>query len=202
MIQIIDNFLPDSYANHIAMKCYDLRWDYHAGTSVVTQENYKDFCLDNNTVDYGQFCFTFFSSVNDNPIEHREQFDFYMPVVYLAQEKIKDIKIVEILRAKINLITQRPDAPEYHYNIAHKDATVSNTYSMIYYINDSDGDTFLFNEFYNPAGPINNLTVAQRVTPKKNRAVIFESNRMHASSTPRNTKERFIMNLVLKAYNE
>jgi hypothetical protein len=71
---------------------------------------------------------------------------------------------------------------------------------MIYYVNDSDGDTFLFNEFWDPVSgqPPTQLTLNQRVTPKRNRAVIFESDRFHASSNPRFNKNRFIINFVMK----
>jgi Rps23 Pro-64 3,4-dihydroxylase Tpa1-like proline 4-hydroxylase len=70
---------------------------------------------------------------------------------------------------------------------------------MVYYCNDSDGDTFLFNEFYDGKNP-DKLTIAQRVTPKKNRCVVFESNRMHASSSPIYSKDRRIINFVIDAY--
>jgi hypothetical protein len=97
MIQVIDNFLPDSYASHIAMSCYSLNWEYQSATSTITEKNYTDFRLDQNTVDYGQLSYTFFSSVNDNQSENRQKFEFYLPVVYLAQEKFQNIKIKEIL---------------------------------------------------------------------------------------------------------
>jgi hypothetical protein len=35
-----------------------------------------------------------------------------------------------------------------------------------------------------------------RVTPKKNRAVLFESNRMHASSNPLINEERYVINFM------
>jgi len=69
----------------------------------------------------------------------------------------------------------------------------------VYYCNDSDGDTFLFNEFFEQGTLPSRLTLAQRVTPRKNRAVIFESNRYHASSNPRKSSERIIINFVFHA---
>ena len=54
---------------------------------------------------------------------------------------------------------------------------------MIYYINDSDGDTFL------------NKTETKRITPKANSAVIFPSNLWHASSNPTKGK-RIVINYV------
>jgi hypothetical protein len=66
---------------------------------------------------------------------------------------------------------------------------------MVYYCNDSDGDTFLFEEFHYPIIP-DSLTVHKLVSPKQNRAVIFESNRWHSSSNPRISPNRFVINFV------
>jgi hypothetical protein len=69
---------------------------------------------------------------------------------------------------------------------------------MVYYVNDSDGDTFLFNEFYESGKVPELFTLYNRVSPKKNRLVIFESNRYHASSNPKLNQDRFIINFVLE----
>ena len=87
------------------------------------------------------------------------------------------------LRIKANLLQPYPDAPEHHP--WHTDA-LNNNKSMIYYINDSDGDTFL------------GETDTQRVTPKANTAVIFPSNLRHASSNPTKGR-RMIINYMVQA---
>jgi hypothetical protein len=65
---------------------------------------------------------------------------------------------------------------------------------MVYYLNDSDGDTFLFNEKYGDG--FSDFTVMERISPKKNRAVIFEANRYHASSNPSQAENRYVLNWV------
>jgi len=87
------------------------------------------------------------------------------------------------LRIKANLLQPYPDAPEHHP--WHTDAA-NNNVSMIYYLNDSDGDTFL------------GETDTQRVTPKANTAVIFPSNLRHASSNPTKGR-RMIINYMVQA---
>jgi ectoine hydroxylase-related dioxygenase (phytanoyl-CoA dioxygenase family) len=71
--------------------------------------------------------------------------------------------------------------------------------SMVYYVNDSDGDTFLFNEFQN-SNKVTEVTLKQRVMPRKGRAVIFDSNRFHASSNPINNTSRFVINFTFKIH--
>ena len=80
---------------------------------------------------------------------------------------------------------------------SHHDTVKPNSYSAVYYINDSDGDTFLFNEVVTDETVLpERLTVAVRITPKKNRLLIFESNRYHASSNPRISDSRFVINTI------
>ena len=67
---------------------------------------------------------------------------------------------------------------------------------MIYYVNNTDGDTFIFNE----RCPLltRQVTLDQRITPVKGKAVIFDSSTFHSSSSPINFKSRIVLNLVFK----
>ena len=42
------------------------------------------------------------------------------------------------------------------------------------------------------------LTLAHRISPKRNRAVLFNSSKLHASSSPRLSKYRLVINIVFK----
>ena len=57
----------------------------------------------------------------------------------------------------------------------------------LYYINDSDGDTFLFDKTSKDTPTIlktTKLEVIKTITPKKGRVVLFNGNRYHSSSGP------------------
>jgi hypothetical protein len=69
--------------------------------------------------------------------------------------------------------------------------------SMIYYVIDSDGDTFVFNETYETK----KLSVRKRVAPKKRKAIIFDSDTWHASSNPRQNANRIVLNFVFGVKN-
>ena len=66
--------------------------------------------------------------------------------------------------------------------------------SCIYYVNDSDGPTVLYNE-YSADNP-KKLTVFKKIPPKKGRLLAFHSNRYHTSSSPRRSQYRNIINMV------
>jgi hypothetical protein len=76
-------------------------------------------------------------------------------------------------------------------------------YTLLYYVNDSDGDTFIFNEKVNmyDSSKIKEypeeFTLLKRVSPKMGRAVLFNGLHYHSSSTPTKTDERTAININL-----
>lgn len=69
----------------------------------------------------------------------------------------------------------------------HTDREESESKSMIYYVNDSDGPTRFFDDQGN---------IIKTVYPKKGTAVVFPSNTIHASSCPINSPKRIVINYV------
>ena len=100
---------------------------------------------------------------------------------------------IQVLRIKFNLLN-RLDTTEFNY--PHIDTTEKDFISLVYYVNDSDGDTVIFNESH--PFESNNLTVKERVSPKKGRAVLINADTYHSASNPRNTEVRVILNVVFR----
>ena len=88
----------------------------------------------------------------------------------------------EIIRCKINLIFIHPDMGDKLHGAPHVDMDDEMT-TAIYYINETDGDTFFFED------------EVTRVSPKPNRAVIFNSMIKHAGSPPKIHKRRVVINI-------
>jgi hypothetical protein len=62
---------------------------------------------------------------------------------------------------------------------------------VLYYVNDSDGDTFIFdkktdykNIKWASVTNENELNIIERISPKKGRVLLFDGNRYHSSSGP------------------
>ena len=62
----------------------------------------------------------------------------------------------------------------------------------LYYINDSDGDTIIYE-----GRDKNNLKIANKVSPKKGRIILFDGSQYHSSSYPLKTDKRMVINYNL-----
>lgn len=78
----------------------------------------------------------------------------------------------KLFRARFGLYIPEVNRP-LHHNI-HTDLQDPHTVCL-YYVNDSDGDTFFFN---------NDRQIINRITPKKGTMVVFDGSTLHASSAP------------------
>lgn len=189
---IVDDFLPASW--HNALRYEALKYLQYKYDDCTADRSFAD----QNTFDVGQFVCEIL--VFGQPKEHIKFNDYFpslMPIQYMAQNYLEDILLIQPVRLKFNLMTQRPDAPINSYNTPHHDA-ISDCVSMLYYLNDSDGDTVFFNEKAADGSP-EAFTIKGRVTPKANRAVIFDSSMYHASSQPRETAQRNVLNCIYRA---
>jgi hypothetical protein len=69
--------------------------------------------------------------------------------------------------------------------------------TTIFYLNDSDGDTVLFDEYGKDVNTIysqSTLKEVHRVTPKANRLLIYEGNRLHTGNSPTKNKRHVLLN--------
>ena len=98
------------------------------------------------------------------------------------------IEFKRILRAQANMVMQKkldkPSPP--HVDTPHKH------YVFLVYLNNSDGDTILFND---------DMEEIKRITPKRGRFVVFDGSIKHAVGVPINTKHRVVFNYNLE-YDE
>ena len=110
--------------------------------------------------------------------------------------------VISITRIKANLMPlQNISKKDEFYNLPHIDPSFVNpklkdhrNVVFLYYVNDSDGDTFFF-------GDKIGKNIEKRVSPKKGRLVVFDGNHYHASSPPQNEKSRCVINAnILSPY--
>lgn len=103
------------------------------------------------------------------------------------------IEMKELLRIQINLLYQNVDKNynENHWTSAHTDQDFEHNV-LLYYVNDSDGDTWLFNE--KRGDEFDKFTVKNRIQPKQGSCILFDGKYFHSASNPINSNKRIAIN--------
>jgi|TARA_B100001996_G_scaffold263530_1_gene205549 hypothetical protein len=92
-------------------------------------------------------------------------------------------------RIKINLLPRRETKHLYH--TPHVDFDQPH-WTIIYYVNDSDGPTIFFKQKYD--GHKQKLELKQKVEPRQGRFVLFDGLHYHTSSNPQYNDWRCVIN--------
>ena len=191
-MKIIENLTSVSHQNEIedALKSYFFPWHYNEGT---TSGSSPPNIYDNINV-YGQFTNVF---KDDNGSNHF--YPLVYPLIVLAEKELGLELANKVYRVKANFLLADTSSPENTYHYPHIDVKLApnerhlRSTTLLYYVNDSIGDTVIFNE-KNPISK--NLTEMERISPKKGRAVFFDSSHLHCSTPPKTN--RYVINIVFK----
>ena len=97
------------------------------------------------------------------------------------------LETVNILRCKANFQTQHANNDSSFYNTPHKDFDIPHKV-LLYYVNDSDGDTILFDK---------DEKEYARITPKQGRMLYFNGKTLHAGNHPFKSECRIVINYDL-----
>ena len=115
--------------------------------------------------------------------------NYYYPNIQPIYSKLENLfdKDYYLSRCKINvnLIDNRF---KNKYHTPHIDNWFEDGITAIYYVNDSDGDTIIFD---------NDRNIIERIEPKKGRLVYWEGLKFHAKQSPTKTNQRVIINFNL-----
>lgn len=137
-----------------------------------------------------------------------EFFNLVYPMVLSITSK-SPVKFTNVLRMR-GVLTLSNKSSELEHHMPHID-TWSPHWNAIYYVNDADGDTFIFNEtnenYDSGAADINlikqgNFTVKKRITPKRGKIVLFPGKYYHTSSYAREFPYRSVININLENFRD
>jgi hypothetical protein len=107
-----------------------------------------------------------------------------------------------IHRAKVNLVEQKVSWDKTKVSAPHCDSVLPNAYTLLYYINDADGDTHFYkqHETEEPEPPKHpdslRLEYQSKQSPKANYGVLFKSSKYHAGQPPIETEYRAVVNII------
>ena len=119
------------------------------------------------------------------------------PILYYLEERA-DIKLDQLERIRVRKTFYAKGHDENKYTPPHVDLPeLENYMSLVYYVHDTDGDTFFFAEEHEVGSKDTYLkkgTIIKRVSPKKGSAILFPGRTFHAGNSPINNNTRTIIN--------
>lgn len=135
---------------------------------------------------------------SENEGIHSEAFHLVKPILNFL-EKSENIEIEKLLRIRIRRTIQLKDHDETKYNLPHVDYfDLERFTTFVYYVEDSDGDTILFDEVHKIGSNASNssklLKESFRSTPIKGNGVLFNGLQYHAGNSPINYNSRTVIN--------
>ena len=160
---------------------------WHASESTAGINQYLKLKNSNMTISEDeQYVHT--ASFNENRIS--DIHDFGVDILNTFAKK-HGIQINKILRIKANILNKTDK--QNHIHPPHVDIAIPHMV-LLYYVNDSDGDTIIFHQKHSSdQDPV--LTVNRSISPKAGSAIMFDGLTYHSSSSPKNAKERIVLNI-------
>jgi hypothetical protein len=200
MFRIYDQFIPPSYQNNIAREMFGREFPWHfIGSTLVGEKDlaYRDTDMGpaDSGLDTPQMYHTFYNMTFDPDRQPSSHYYMIKPMLYFIEQQA-NITITQVHRIKANMLNPVEGLAGYH--IPHIDYRDPNYMSLIYYVNDSDGDTVFFDQIGDGITRHPNFTLQHRQTPRKGSAVLFDSHQFHASSMPVTTPARIVINFIFR----
>lgn len=204
-ILIIDDFLPQQLADQLENIITNGNFTMmFSNNTAINPDKHMTYLKEHSGVwdqikDDGQFVkmIHYNTPMSEKPYVDEEHNQFFNMLIWFLIDKHPELNIKNLHRCKVNLIFNPNPGDEEKIVTPHVDIETDGYVSMIYYVNDSDGSTVIYNETCDDAEHGVPLTVRQKVMPRKNRAVVFESKLYHVAQLPILNSTRWIINYVL-----
>jgi hypothetical protein len=190
---VIDNLIPEVYQNELKQTLSYIPLYY---TSSIGYDENTPSADGIKFLDNVGFSHSLIMQGKENSTE----WALFRPILYFFAART-NVFVKQVLRVRLRLTLQHPDREKFLFNKPHIDLPDYNGLykTLVYYINDSDGDTFIFDKFFNKEDSINVLKdidkkIILQHTPRQGSAVYFEGHQYHAGNTPIKYKHRYVIN--------
>jgi len=191
-MQIIENFVKPRIQNELEVLLMGSNFPYFYSSESCVPAEYKEnenedvrltgaTLLDGNTIEAPQFSHLFVS----DGVVNSEAYKNVAPILNKVIDLVDGDYYVAKCKVNMNLADVRFEGK---YHTPHIDNGFEDQVTAIYYVNDSDGDTYFFD---------GSNKVTKRVTPKKGTLVMWKGKVFHAKSSPIQTNSRVVININL-----
>jgi len=194
---VIDDFLSVEFQDSIVrlLTSHEFPWTFFPW-SVSEYPLDEHYYIDEPFKEHIQFRHMF---ARDGEIESKF-FQYIAPLIAEYQQRMGETDTF-LQRIKANLLLPQagPTRQQPHTDGMRLLDGVYNSVgrkTLLYYVNDADGDTIFYDKYF-LGEPLGLIKEHSRVTPKKGRAVIFDSNLIHGGNCPTTSDYRMVVNCVL-----
>ena len=190
---IIDNIFTKEQQDTIETSALRIPWYFQDNTCDFSYiPNYP------NRIDGVKETPFFVNMLFDEFKPQSEYFKYFAPIVGALERHTKRSYMKRLFRMKANMYLRQSDYPDGNFHTPHVDVydektdTIGEGEIFLYYVDDSDGPTYMFNERF----PSSTVTKAGFANPEKGKGVLFDLQTLHASSPPRFHDRRMTLNFV------
>jgi len=188
----IDNIITQSYQDQIESQVTEKTFPWYYNPTMVADQILQ------HDIDYNLSGFHHFLYEDAQAVS--PFFNFLYPLVLSIQDNVDIPMKHSIERMRLNMSLRYKGSTRDHH-LPHIDSLYEH-WNAIYYVNDSDGDTVIFEET-NETFDSNDLdyienhtfTPLHRVTPKKGKLLVFNGKYYHASSFCQQSRHRIVLNM-------
>ena len=199
-VEIIDDFLPPHLHNYIEDVVSNPTYPYHFIRDVTysngsrQEEQYPgNYPSDRLAMGFAATPFIGYRA-------DQQQFSYFQMFETMVRHVLPTTHdwVLNRLRVGINVPqSSQHDQYDVDYDCPHIDHHANglggDTIVALYYVNETDGDTVIFNE--QGLDPPQQVTIKQRVEPKQNRLLLFDGAYYHASSAPKHHDCRMVITI-------
>jgi hypothetical protein len=182
-----DDVIPKAYQDQLEAETSALGWYFHKETARPGLKFSQS---------YGGFFHMAFDIASSSPVASAVN-ALLVPLLFVSLDKAK-LKFNDLIRVRLGMFPKTMlDVP---YHNPHVDFYEPHIVGL-YYVNDADGDTVVFNETFEKVSLEQSVTYANegkftelaRISPKKGRMVFFDGKHYHASMHPREHSQRIVV---------
>lgn len=192
MIEVFDDVISKDYQRYILNLVNEQDFPLYFRPNIVTY-NYSDVKQNIHGFTHQLF-------------EHNKAVSTYFNTIYpmvLSITEKTGVRFNTLERMRFNFVLGNPES-KMDYHMPHVDNYTSHLVA-IYYVNDCDGDTVIFDQFLEVPSlekdeemlQLNTWTVKKRIEPKMGRIVVFDGRYYHASSYTKTQPYRCVINMNL-----
>lgn len=179
MIQIFDDLLSYSQVNEMEELVTSVHFPWYLQKATITDRYKYDHEWQNDKTRFADIEWLSHGFIDDD--KDNSGYVNLPKFIFNAINDRLSGKYKSILRCQANLVfcdnSGKPTIP-------HIDSTKPHDV-ILYYVNESDGDSIFYDEIGN---------VANTVSPKKGRVVIFNGGLIHSGTPPKTSNKRILFN--------